>query len=172
MSLLFKLHPLMPCYCHRRNISSFACLVLALPCIIDIAGTRLVNFMINYFMMLILCWLLSYAHITQHCTTNCWVVLTADLRLLAHTVGLQLNCWVVHSPNFLQREHVHIRCHNSSASQSLCARNGAIVLRPLGDVLLVVGLFFTNYSPSWEKIPPFEDPGLYDTPWEVGWLSW
>ena len=28
--------------------------------------------------------------------------------------------------------------------------------------LLVAGLFFTDYPPSWEKIPPVEDPGLCD----------
>ena len=27
------------------------------------------------------------------------------------------------------------------------------------DGLLVAGLFFTAYPPSWEKIPPVEDPG-------------
>ena len=32
-----------------------------------------------------------------------------------------------------------------------------------GDGLLVAGLFFTDYPPpSWEKIPPVEDPGLCD----------
>ena len=25
----------------------------------------------------------------------------------------------------------------------------------------MAGLFFTDYPPSWEKIPPVEDPGLY-----------
>ena len=29
---------------------------------------------------------------------------------------------------------------------------------PHGDGLLVAELFFTNYPPSWEKIPPVEDP--------------
>ena len=44
--------------------------------------------------------------------------------------------------------------------------------RPHGDGLLVAGLFFTDYPPSWEKIPPVEDPGLCDPPGEPGWLSW
>ena len=43
---------------------------------------------------------------------------------------------------------------------------------PHGDGLLVVGLFFTDYPPSLEKIPPVEDPGLCDPPGEPGWLSW
>ena len=38
--------------------------------------------------------------------------------------------------------------------------------------LLVAGLFFTDYPPSWEKIPPVEDPGLRDPLGEPGWLSW
>ena len=33
-------------------------------------------------------------------------------------------------------------------------------------------LFFTDYPPSWEKIPPVEDPGLCDPLEEPGWLSW
>ena len=33
---------------------------------------------------------------------------------------------------------------------------------PHGDGLVVAGLFFTDYPPSWEKIPPVEDPGLCD----------
>ena len=41
-----------------------------------------------------------------------------------------------------------------------------------GDGLLVAGLFFTDYPPSWEKIPPVEDPGLCDPLGEPGWLSW
>ena len=32
-------------------------------------------------------------------------------------------------------------------------------LGPHGDGLLVAGLFFTDYPPSWEKIPPVEDLG-------------
>ena len=41
--------------------------------------------------------------------------------------------------------------------------------RPHGDGLLVAGLFFTDYPPpSWEKIPPVEDPGLCDPPGEPG----
>ena len=44
--------------------------------------------------------------------------------------------------------------------------------RPHGDGLLVMGLFFTDYPPSWEKIPPVEDPGLCDPLGEPGWLSW
>ena len=35
---------------------------------------------------------------------------------------------------------------------------------PHGDGLLVAGLFFTNYPPSREKIPPVEGPGLCDPP--------
>ena len=46
------------------------------------------------------------------------------------------------------------------------------VLRPHGDGLLVAGLFFTDYPPSWEKIPSVEDLGLCDPPGEPGWLSW
>ena len=42
---------------------------------------------------------------------------------------------------------------------------------PHGDGLLMVGLLFTDYPPSWEKIPPVEDPGLCDPPGEPGWLS-
>ena len=44
--------------------------------------------------------------------------------------------------------------------------------RPHGDGLLVAGLLFTDYPPSWEKIAPVEDPGLCDPPGEPGWLSW
>ena len=44
--------------------------------------------------------------------------------------------------------------------------------RPHGDGLLVAGLFFTDYPPSWEKIPPVEDLGLCDPLGELGWLSW
>ena len=40
--------------------------------------------------------------------------------------------------------------------------------RPHGDGLLVAGLFFTDYPPSWEKIPPVEDPGLCDPLGEPG----
>ena len=29
-----------------------------------------------------------------------------------------------------------------------------------------------DYPPSWEKIPPAEDPGLCDPLGEPGWLSW
>ena len=47
-----------------------------------------------------------------------------------------------------------------------------ICLGPHGDGLLVAGLFFTDYPPSWKKIPPVEDPGLCDPPGEPGWLSW
>ena len=43
---------------------------------------------------------------------------------------------------------------------------------PHGDGLLVAGLFFTDYPPSWEKIPPVEDLGLCDPLGEPGWLSW
>ena len=43
---------------------------------------------------------------------------------------------------------------------------------PHGDSLLVAGLFFTDYPPSWEKIPPVEDLGLCDPLGEPGWLSW
>ena len=46
------------------------------------------------------------------------------------------------------------------------------VTGPHGDGLLVAGLFFTDYLPSWEKIPPVEDPGLCDPLGEPGWLSW
>ena len=42
------------------------------------------------------------------------------------------------------------------------------VIGPMG----MAGLFFTNYPPIWEKIPPVEDPGLCDPPGEPGWLSW
>ena len=31
----------------------------------------------------------------------------------------------------------------------------------------MAGLFFTDYPPSWEKIPPVEDPGLY-----ILWGNW
>ena len=37
-----------------------------------------------------------------------------------------------------------------------------------GDGLLVAGLFFTDNPPSWEKIPPVEDPGLCDPTGEPG----
>ena len=36
----------------------------------------------------------------------------------------------------------------------------------------MAGLFFTDYPPNWEKIPPVEDPGLCDPLGEPGWLSW
>ena len=39
------------------------------------------------------------------------------------------------------------------------------------ELNLMAGLFFTDYPPSWEKIPPVEDPGLCDPPGEPGWLS-
>ena len=45
-------------------------------------------------------------------------------------------------------------------------------MRPHGEGLLVAGLFFTDYPPSWEKIPPVEDLGLCDLLGEPGWLSW
>ena len=45
-------------------------------------------------------------------------------------------------------------------------------VRPHGDGLLVAVLFFTDYPPSWGKIPPVEDPGLCDPLGEPGWLSW
>ena len=45
-------------------------------------------------------------------------------------------------------------------------------VRPHGDGLLVAGLLFTDYPPSWEKIPPVEGPGLCDPLGEPGWLSW
>ena len=48
----------------------------------------------------------------------------------------------------------------------------ARVARAHGDGLLVAGLFFTDYPPSWEKIPPVEDLGLCDPLGEPGWLSW
>ena len=32
----------------------------------------------------------------------------------------------------------------------------------------MAGLFFTDYPPSWEKIPPVEDPGLSDPPGGTG----
>ena len=48
----------------------------------------------------------------------------------------------------------------------------ALSVWPHGGGLLVAGLFFTDYPPSWEKIPPVEDPGLCDPPGEPGWLSW
>ena len=44
--------------------------------------------------------------------------------------------------------------------------------RPHGDGLLVAGLFFTDYPPSWEKTPSVEDLGLCDPLGEQGWLSW
>ena len=48
-----------------------------------------------------------------------------------------------------------------------------VTFRPHGDGLLVAGLFFIDYPPSWEKIPPVEDPGLRRDPLgEQGWLSW
>ena len=43
---------------------------------------------------------------------------------------------------------------------------------PHGDGLLVAELLFTDYPPSWEKIPPVEDLGLCDPLGELGWLSW
>ena len=45
---------------------------------------------------------------------------------------------------------------------------------PRGDGLLVAGLFFTDYPPSWEKIPPVEGLGLCDPLGEPGGggLSW
>ena len=48
----------------------------------------------------------------------------------------------------------------------------SLCIGPHGDGLLVAGLFFTDYPPSWEKIPPVEDPGLCDPLGEPGWLSW
>ena len=34
------------------------------------------------------------------------------------------------------------------------------------------GAVLYQLSPSWEKIPPVEDPGLRDPLGEPGWLSW
>ena len=62
---------------------------------------------------------------------------------------------------------------NPISSEHIIEQTQYNILRgPHGDGLLVAGLFFADYPPSWEKIPPVEDPGLCDPPGEPGWLSW
>ena len=51
-------------------------------------------------------------------------------------------------------------------------RSSSEPLGPMGMAFSWRGLFFTDYPPSWEKIPPVEDPGLCDPLGEPGWLSW
>ena len=48
----------------------------------------------------------------------------------------------------------------------------ALLFHNVIDGLLVAGLFFTDYPPSWEKIPPVEDLGLCDPLGEPGWFVW
>ena len=68
----------------------------------------------------------------QHCKTqllNCYFSQLMTYDWLAYTI--QLNCSVVISPDFLQREHVHnIQRHNypeSSTPQSLCVLTDGLV---------------------------------------------
>ena len=74
----------------------------------------------------------------------------------------------------MKKEHKHhdiafVECGGSSCS---LLHGSCSFSWPHGDGLLMAGLFFTDYPPSWEKIPPVEDPGLCDPLGEPGWLSW